>query len=121
MDRTYRGSGTSVRPSIRLGVPTYNRRYLIDALRATDPEQGHRAVAAYRMEDDIGQLRAPTLVIAHAQDPYAAPEAPRLASALADAQMVTIEDGMVPLEFTAPAFAAYTRDHLLGVDAASAA
>ena len=87
------------------GEPTLRARYVLDALRAEDPEAGHLAVAQYRMEQDIDRVTQPTLVVRHNADPYAAPEALRLKSVLADARLAEIETGMVPLEYAATEFA----------------
>ncbi|MEM7407833.1 MAG: alpha/beta fold hydrolase [Pseudomonadota bacterium] len=86
--------------------PDLQARYTLDSLRARDPEEGHRAVARYRMEDDLDALVQPALVVRHAADPYASPEASKLAAALAQSTLVTIERGMVPLEFAASEFVA---------------
>lgn len=85
--------------------PDLLARYVTDALRANAPEEGHLAVARYRMEDDIGRIHQPVLLIAHRRDPYAFPEAGDLANALPQAVTAVLDDGMVPLEFTAAAFA----------------
>lgn len=85
-------------------------RFVRDALRVDDPEAGHRAVASYQMERRIGSITAPTLLIGHAADPYAFPELEPLRAVLQASgtavSVVTIGDGMVPLEFTATEFAA---------------
>lgn len=53
------------------------------------------------MEKDIERVTQPALVVCHAADPYAVPEAPQLQAALANAALATIESGMVPIEFAA--------------------
>jgi len=85
--------------------PDLRARYVLDALRADDPEAGHDAVVRYRMEHDIERVTQPTLVVRHNADPFAAPEVGRLQAVLANAQLVEIEHGMVPLEYAATAFA----------------
>ena len=94
------------------GRPDILTRLVRDALRATDPEGGHLAVARYRMEDRLPLVRAETLVVGHAADPHAYPALGPLAAALGGAETAVIEDGMVPLEHTAPAFAAIVEEFL---------
>jgi pimeloyl-ACP methyl ester carboxylesterase len=91
--------------------PDLLARFVTDALRAADPEAGHRAVARYEMESRVPLVQAQTLVIGHADDPYAFKEMEPLAAAL-EAPMVTIDGGMVPLEFTAERFARELRSFL---------
>lgn len=91
--------------------PDLLARFVTDALRAADPEAGHRAVARYEMESRVPLVQAQTLVIGHADDPYAFKEMEPLAAALG-APTVTIDGGMVPLEFTAERFARELRSFL---------
>lgn len=73
-------------------------RFVADALRAGGrAAQGHLTVNRYRMEDRIGLVRCPTLLIGATADPHAYPAVPRLAQALPHAQRVDMEGGMVPL------------------------
>lgn len=88
------------------GRPDLLQRFVADALRAAEPESGHRAVAAYVMEDRIAPVVAAVLLIGHEADPYAMPELESLHRQFPAAEVVTIPHGTVPLEFTAPAFAA---------------
>ena len=92
--------------------PDLRRRYVVDALRAANPEEGHEAVARYHMEKDIERVTQPALVVCHAADPYAAPEAPQLQAALANSTLATIDSGMVPLEFAAAPFSALVLEFL---------
>lgn len=72
--------------------------FVLDALRVIDRvEEGHRAVGAYRMEERVGKVRQPVLVIRAGADPFARDHASPLCAALPDARLVVIEDGMVPL------------------------
>lgn len=89
-------------------------RFVIDALRAGPRAGGgHLCVNRYHMEDRIGGVRAPTLIIAAPQDPHAYPAVPRLASALPHARVVEIDGGMVPLPDQMPEdFAAVVADFL---------
>ena len=78
-------------------------RFVVDALRAGPMAvEGHRVVNRYRMEDRIGLVAAPTLVIAATDDPHAFPAAPRVAAAIPGAEVVTIEGGTVPLPDAMP-------------------
>jgi pimeloyl-ACP methyl ester carboxylesterase len=80
------------------GRPELLEAFVRDALKASgSPEDGHRAVAAYRMEDRIDRVTQPALVIRATDDPFAAPHAAELLEHLANAQMVDIAGGMVPL------------------------
>ncbi|MFX5656741.1 hypothetical protein ABTE24_21420, partial [Acinetobacter baumannii] len=49
------------------------------------------------MEDRIGLVRAPTLVLRAGRDPHAAPYSERIAQAIAGSQWQTLDDGMVPM------------------------
>lgn len=80
------------------GRPDLLQAFVLDALRAHgEPEDGHRVVGAYRMEDRIGRVRQPTLVLRATADPYAAPHAAELCKRLPQARCVDIEGGTVPL------------------------
>jgi pimeloyl-ACP methyl ester carboxylesterase len=87
------------------GRPDLLQRFVADALRVADPHAGHLAVGRYEMERRLPLIDAPTLVIGHRRDPHAFPAFEPLAAALR-AERSLIEDGMVPLEFTAATFAA---------------
>jgi pimeloyl-ACP methyl ester carboxylesterase len=88
------------------------RRFMIDALRAGDmAAEGHRVVNRYRMEDRLGRIRCPTLVIDPTDDPHAHPAAPRVAAAIAGSALREVSGGMVPLPDQLPqAFAGLVRD-----------
>jgi pimeloyl-ACP methyl ester carboxylesterase len=80
------------------GRPALLKAFVLDALKASgSPEDGHRAVAAYRMEDRIDRVRQPTLIIRATDDPFAAPHAAELHQHLANSRIVDIDGGMVPL------------------------
>ncbi|HYP70814.1 MAG TPA: alpha/beta hydrolase, partial [Variovorax sp.] len=69
--------------------------------------------ASYRMEDSIGRVTQPVLLVRAPQDPFASPHAAELAEHLADARIVDIEGGMVPLPDQLPeAFARVVNDFL---------
>lgn len=72
--------------------------FVLDAMKVRgDVEGGHRAVAAYRMEDRIDAVRQPVLLIKAPNDPFAAPHAAHLQQRLPQAQLMEIPGGMVPL------------------------
>ena len=91
--------------------------FVSDALKVSgDVEGGHRAVAAYRMEDRIALVTAPTLVIRATDDPFAAPHAAEMAQHLPQARIVEIAGGMVPLPDQMPeAFAQAVQGFLDGL------
>jgi pimeloyl-ACP methyl ester carboxylesterase len=88
--------------------------FVVDALKAADPEEGHRAVTRYPMEDRIGRVTQPTLVIRALGDPFAAPHALTLADRLADARVIDIAAGMVPLPDQLPEAFAAAVDSFIG-------
>jgi len=78
--------------------PELLEAFVRDALKVSgDVEAGHRAVASYRMEERIGLLTQPALLIRATHDPFAAPHAAEMREHLPQAQIVDIEGGMVPL------------------------
>ena len=85
-------------PFYPAGRPELLEAFVRDALKVTgDVEGGHRAVASYRMEDHIGRVTQPTLLIRAPDDPFASPHAAELQAQLPQARVVDIEGGMVPL------------------------
>lgn len=90
------------------------RRFMIDALRAGEmAAEGHRVVNRYRMEDRLGRIRCPTLVIAPTGDPHVHPVAPRVAGAIEGSILRELSGGMVPLPDQMPeAFAGLVRDFI---------
>lgn len=84
--------------------PDLLEAFVLDALKVGRRlEKGHRAVASYRMEDCIGRLRQPTLIIKASDDPFASPHACTLHERIAHARFVAIAGGMVPLPDQLPA------------------
>ena len=81
--------------------PDLRDRFLHDALaHGLDPAEGHRACVRYRMEDRIGLVTAPVLLIGAEADPFAFPAVAQLDRHLVNAarrEVVTIPGGMVPL------------------------
>lgn len=73
-------------------------RFVADALRAgTRSAQGHITVNRYHMEDRIGRVKCPVLLVGAPEDPHAYPAVARLAQALPQSRIVDIPGGMVPL------------------------
>lgn len=72
--------------------------FVCDALKVSgEVEGGHRAVASYRMEEQIDRVSQPTLLIRASDDPFASPHVPELQAHLPQARVVEIEGGWVPL------------------------
>ena len=94
--------------------PDLLQAFVCDAMKVMDRlEEGHRAVAGYRMEERIGRIAHPVLVIRAARDPFASPHAQALCARLPQARLVDIAEGMVPLPEQLPdAFAAAVLDFL---------
>ncbi|MFD1814664.1 alpha/beta fold hydrolase [Rhodococcus gannanensis] len=89
-------------------------RFVHDALAyGVDPAEGHRACGRYRMEDRIGEVRAPVLLIGAGADPFSMPHLPTLRERLTGASSVVdvvIEKGTVALvEREAPSVAKAVR------------
>lgn len=83
--------------------PSLLDRFIVDALRAGPmAAEGHRVVNRYRMEDRIGLLTMPTLVISSTDDPHAFPATPRVAAAIPGAEVTEIRGGTVPLPDAMP-------------------
>lgn len=98
-------------PFYPAGRPELLHAFVLDALKVLDRvEEGHDAVTRYALDERIGLVRAPTLVLQAGADPFAAPHAPVLVQHLApvtQTRLVRIEGGMVPLPEQMPeAFAA---------------
>lgn len=96
------------------GRPDLLEAFVRDALKVGHRvEEGHRAVASYRMEERIGRVTQPALIIRATADPFAAPHAQELLHHLPQARIVDIEGGMVPLPDQMPeAFAQAVLDFL---------
>jgi len=88
------------------------QRFVVDALRCGEmAAEGHRVVNRYRMEDRLGQIRCPTLVIAPTADPHVHPVAPKVAGAIGGSILRELSGGMVPLPDQLPeAFAGLVRE-----------
>ena len=96
------------------GRPELLEAFVLDGLKVSgDLEGGHRAVASYRMEERVGRITQPVLLLRATQDPFASPHAAEMAAHLSDARIVDIEGGMVPLPDQLPeAFAQAVLDFL---------
>ncbi len=83
------------------GRPDLLDRYVRDALApGIDPQEGHRAVGRYRMDERADLLAAPVLVLAPTLDPVSAPHTERLRTAFPRAErtrVVEIPGGRIPL------------------------
>ncbi len=78
--------------------PDLLARFVIDALKAGErTEEGHRACSRYRMEEKAPLIKAPTLVVAGSEDPFAFPRMKSLAEAIKGSKTAVIEGGMVPM------------------------
>jgi pimeloyl-ACP methyl ester carboxylesterase len=78
--------------------PELLQAFVLDALKVRgDVEGGHRAVASYRMEERIADVKQPALVIRAGADPFAAPHAAEWLQLLPQARLADIPQGMVPL------------------------
>lgn len=95
-------------------------RFIRDALApGLDPVEGHRACARYVIEERIGLITAPVLLIGAEQDPFAMPHLPHLRDGLTQARAVEtaiIPGGMIPLmeqcpEAVADAVATFLAHH----------
>ena len=89
-------------------------RFVADALKAGDRSGGgHLTVAHYDMEPKLPLITCPTLIIKPTEDPFAAPEAEKLAPHLPQAEMVDLPGGMIPAPDQLPEeFARIVTDYL---------
>lgn len=76
--------------------PELTQRFIVDLFRAGEvSEQGHFAVAAYRMEDRLPLVQCPALLLYSAKDPFSAPERSEpFRRAFRPATEVTIDAGI---------------------------
>ncbi|MFI0448847.1 alpha/beta fold hydrolase [Actinomadura sp. 6N118] len=83
------------------GRPGLLDRFVRDALApGVDPREGHLACARYVMENRVGLVTAPVLVIAATADPVSYPYAERVSKVYVNADTVAvreIEGGTIPL------------------------
>ncbi|GAA0514927.1 alpha/beta hydrolase [Paractinoplanes deccanensis] len=89
------------RPYYPAGRPDLLDRFIRDALApGVDPMEGHLACARYVIEDRIGEVRAPTLIIGAADDPFARPNVERVRAHLTGAahvEVAIVAGGTIPL------------------------
>jgi pimeloyl-ACP methyl ester carboxylesterase len=97
--------------------PDLLTRFVVDALRAGDrAEEGHRAVSAYGMEERIGRIRCPTLVVCGTEDPFSYPRMELVARHIPGSRAVPIPGGTVAMVDQMPeAFAAAILPFLRGI------
>jgi len=96
--------------------PDLVQRFLVDLLVAGEvSEQGHFAVAEYRMEERIAELRCPALLIYGRDDPFANPDrsAP-LRAAFRPGRATTIAAGIFAPTEAPQAYAQAVLDYLRG-------
>ena len=88
-------------PYYPAGRPDLLDRFIRDALApGVDPVEGHRACARYVMEDRIGRVTAPVLLVGASADPFAMPNVATVRSALVNACSIdvhVVDGGMIPL------------------------
>jgi pimeloyl-ACP methyl ester carboxylesterase len=78
--------------------PDLLTRFVIDALKLGEKmEEGHRAVGRYKMEDKVPLIKAPTLVLAGSEDPFAFPRMKPLADHIKGSETAVLSGGMVPM------------------------
>jgi pimeloyl-ACP methyl ester carboxylesterase len=78
--------------------PDLITRLVIDTLKVGDRmEEGHRAVSAYKMEEKTALVKAPTLVLAGARDPFSFPRMKPLSEAIKGSETAVVDEGMVPM------------------------
>ncbi|WP_456696206.1 alpha/beta fold hydrolase [Aeromicrobium sp. P5_D10] len=88
-------------PYYPAGRPDLLDRFVRDALApGVTPAEGHMACGRYVMEDRIGHVVAPTLLIGASDDPFALPSVAKLAEHLVNAERLEqaiIPGGTIPL------------------------
>lgn len=93
-------------------------RVVADALRVVDrAEEGHEAVNRYLMEDRIGEVTCPTLVVCGELDSYSLPDLPKLREHLPQAtELVLAGTGVPSVDHHPIEFAAAVNDFLAQLD-----
>jgi len=105
------------KPYYPQGRPDLLDRFIRDALvPGRDPAEGHRAVSRYVMDERIGSVTAPVLLLAPTDDPFAAAALPSVRQGLAGARVVEVkalEGAQIPaMEQCADEVAAHVRAFL---------
>jgi pimeloyl-ACP methyl ester carboxylesterase len=92
------------------------QRLVVDVFRAGElSEQGHFAVAEYRMEDRLPLVRCPALLLYSSRDPFATPaRAEALRRAFRPHRELTLEAGVFVANETPRAFADAVLDYVEG-------
>ncbi len=89
------------RPHYPAGRPDLLNRFVRDALApGVDPLEGHVACARYVMEDRVGLVVAPVLILGADADPFSFPDVARMQVELTGAprvEVAVIEGGMIPM------------------------
>lgn len=106
-------------PYYPVGRPDLLDRFIRDALApGVDPAEGHRAVRRYLMDERISEVKAPVLLLAPTEDPFAVADLPAVTKALAGAprlEMRELEGAGVPaIEQCAEQVAVHVREFLAG-------
>lgn len=107
------------KPYYPQGRPDLLDRFIRDALvPGLDPAEGHRAVSRYLMDERIGSITAPVLLLAPTDDPFANAALPSVRHGLTGARVVEVKDlegAQVPaMEQCAEQVAAHVRAFLSG-------
>jgi len=94
--------------------PALVQRFVVDLFRAGEAsEQGHFAVAEYRMEDRLPLVHCPALLIYNRDDPFASPErAAPLGAAFKPVREVTLDAGVFVANENPEAFARAVLDYV---------
>jgi pimeloyl-ACP methyl ester carboxylesterase len=96
--------------------PELVQRLVVDLFRAGETsEQGHFAVAGYRMEERLSRVRCPALLLYATRDPFASPaQAEPLRRAFRPCREATIEAGVFAATEAPTAFARAVLDYVDG-------
>ena len=97
-----------------LPQPALVQRFVVDLFRAGETsEQGHFAVAEYRMEDRLPLVRCPALLLFGRDDPFASPQkAQPLREAFRPVREVTIQAGVFAANEAPQLYAAAVLDYV---------
>lgn len=104
-------------PYYPAGRPDLLDRFVRDALApGVDPQEGHHAVGRYLMDERIGAVTAPVLLLDPTDDPFAAATLPAVIEALRGTPVVEVRQlhgGQIPaMEQCADQVAAHVREFL---------
>lgn len=108
-------------PYYPAGRPDLLDRFVRDALvPGLDPAEGHRAVGRYAMDERIGAVTAPVLLLAPTADPFAADALPDVRRGLSGARTVRVRSlpgAQIPAMEQHPELVAqHVRQFLAGLD-----